>query len=199
MTERQAASTPPLVILDRDGVINHDSDDHIKSPDEWQPIAGSLEAITQLHHEGWRIFVATNQSGLARGLFDLSMLHRIHQKMREGLSEMGSQVDGIFFCPHGPDAGCRCRKPATGLLEDIAARLNQSLASVPLIGDSHRDLAAAAAVGARPMLVLTGKGHGTLSAHQSGAKALPPGTHVFKDLAHAVSHLLHQTPALPGP
>jgi D-glycero-D-manno-heptose 1,7-bisphosphate phosphatase len=182
MTERQAASTPPLVILDRDGVINHDSDDHIKSPDEWQPIAGSLEAITQLHHEGWRIFVATNQSGLARGL-----------------SEMGSQVDGIFFCPHGPDAGCRCRKPATGLLEDIATRLNQSLAGVPLIGDSHRDLAAAAAVGARPMLVLTGKGHGTLSAHQSGAKALPPGTSVFKDLAHAVSHLLHQTPALPGP
>lgn len=199
MTERQAASTPPLVILDRDGVINQDSDDHIKSPDEWQPIPGSLEAITQLHHEGWRIFVATNQSGLARGLFDLSMLHRIHQKMREGLSEMGSQVDGIFFCPHGPDAGCRCRKPATGLLEDIAARLNQSLAGVPLIGDSHRDLAAAAAVGARPMLVLTGKGHGTLSAHQSGAKALPPGTHVFKDLAHAVSHLLHQAPALPGP
>ncbi|MDP4577194.1 MAG: D-glycero-beta-D-manno-heptose 1,7-bisphosphate 7-phosphatase [Burkholderiaceae bacterium] len=199
MTDRLSQPDRPMVILDRDGVINLDSDGHIKSPEEWEPIVGSLEAIGRLNHEGWRVFVVTNQSGLARGLFHLSQLHSIHQKMRERLAETGGQIEAVFFCPHGPDAGCGCRKPAPGLLQDVAARVGHGLEDVPLIGDSHRDLAAAAAVGARPMLVLTGKGQLTLEGHTRGTRPLPAGTQVFRDLCHAADHLLQQSPPLPGP
>jgi D-glycero-D-manno-heptose 1,7-bisphosphate phosphatase len=174
-----------LIILDRDGVINEDSDDYIKCPSEWNPIRGSLEAIARLHRAGWRVVVATNQSGIARKLFDLDTLARIHETMHRRVIESGGLIDAVFFCPHGPDDGCRCRKPLPGMFHDIAGRLHIDLAGVPAIGDSLRDLQAAQAAGASPMLVKTGKGFGTVS-HPAFDRSLP----VFDDLYSAVSHLL---------
>ncbi len=174
-----------LVILDRDGVINFDSDQYIKSPDEWRPIPGSLEAIARLNQSGWRVVVATNQSGVGRGLFVMDTLNAIHDKLHKSLAQVGGRVDAIFFCPHTNADHCECRKPKPGLFREIAARLNADLTDVPAIGDSLRDLQAAAAVGARPILVKTGKGIKT-----AADPALPPGTPVFADLATAVGHLL---------
>jgi D-glycero-D-manno-heptose 1,7-bisphosphate phosphatase len=174
-----------LIILDRDGVINEDSDDFIKSPSEWNPIRGSLEAIARLHRAGWHVVVATNQSGIARKLFDLDTLARIHETMHRRVIESGGLIDAVFFCPHGPDDGCRCRKPLPGMFHDIAERLHINLAGVPAIGDSLRDLQAAQAAGASPILVKTGKGFGTVS-HPDFDRSLP----VFNDLYSAVNHLL---------
>lgn len=174
-----------VVILDRDGVINEDSEEFIKSPSEWKPIRGSLEAIARLHRAGWRVIVATNQSGIARGLFDLDTLARIHQSMHQRVNAAGGLIDAVFFCPHGPDDNCNCRKPKPGLFQDIAARLRIDLAGVPAIGDSLRDLQAALAAGARPILVKTGKGFGTAS-HPD----LPSGIPVYDDLYTAVDALL---------
>ncbi len=174
-----------LVILDRDGVINHDSAAYIKSPEEWKPISGSLEAIALLNQAGYRVLVATNQSGVGRGLFDMATLNAIHDKMHRALSLVGGRVDGIFYCPHTQDAGCACRKPRPGLLDEIARRFGVSLEGVPFIGDSLRDLQAGAAVGAQPVLVLTGKGKKT---RKDGD--LPEGTVIHADLAEAVRSLL---------
>ena len=147
-----------LIVLDRDGVINEDSDEYIKSPDEFIPIPGSLEAIARLPQSGWRVTVATNQSGIARGMYDLATLQRIHDKLYRLLAAQGGQVEAIFFCPHGPQDNCECRKPKPGLFREIERRLQVSLEGVPAVGDSLRDLQAAQAVGARPLLVRTGKG-----------------------------------------
>jgi D-glycero-D-manno-heptose 1,7-bisphosphate phosphatase len=174
-----------LVILDRDGVINHDSDRFIKAPNEWRPIPGSLEAIARLNHAGHHVVLATNQSGVGRGLFEVSMLNAIHDKMHRALAQIGGRIDAIFFCPHAQDANCECRKPKPGLLEEIASRFNVELKGVPNIGDSLRDLQAAVAVGALPMLVLTGKG-----AHTQREGNLPPGTRVYSDLAEAVRSIV---------
>ena len=174
-----------LVILDRDGVINEDSDDYIKSPGEWHPVPGSLAAIARLHRAGWRVVVATNQSGVGRGLFDLDTLMRIHEKMCRTVRDAGGQIDAVFFCPHAPQDHCRCRKPQPGLLIDIAERLRIELTGVPLIGDSLRDLQAARTAGARPLLVKTGKGAATLQ-----HPGLDPDVPVFRDLAGAVDALL---------
>jgi D-glycero-D-manno-heptose 1,7-bisphosphate phosphatase len=152
-----------LVILDRDGVINHDSDEYIKSADEWQPIAGSLEAIAKLNQAGYRVVVASNQSGLARGLFTPDDLNAIHSKMNQKLTEVGGTIEAIFYCPHTQQDDCQCRKPRPGMLYDISNRLGIPLAGVTMVGDSLRDLQAAIAAGARPVLVLTGKGKRTLS------------------------------------
>ncbi|MBU6505248.1 MAG: D-glycero-beta-D-manno-heptose 1,7-bisphosphate 7-phosphatase [Betaproteobacteria bacterium] len=178
----------PLVILDRDGVINFDSDRYIKNPDEWRPIPGSLEAISRLNQAGYRVVVATNQSGIARGLFDLATLNAIHHKMIDALAQHGAVLDAIFFCPHANEARCNCRKPATGLFEEIQQRYNIPLGHVPAVGDSLRDLVAAANAGAQPMLVLTGKGRKTLE-----AGGLPEGTPVFEDLAEAVRAIIGKT------
>jgi D-glycero-D-manno-heptose 1,7-bisphosphate phosphatase len=150
-----------LVILDRDGVINHDSEVYIKSPEEWRPIPGSLDAIARLTQWGYRIVVATNQSGLGRGLFEMDTLNAIHEKMIKAAAQVGGRIDAIFFCPHTNTDKCRCRKPKPGMLEEIAARYNTDLTGVPAIGDSLRDLKAAEAVDAQPMLVLTGMGKKT--------------------------------------
>jgi D-glycero-D-manno-heptose 1,7-bisphosphate phosphatase len=174
-----------LVILDRDGVINEDSDEYIKSPEEWKPIPGSLEAIFRLHRAGWHVVVVTNQSGIARRLFDLDMLVRIHEKMHRCVSEAGGLIDAIFFCPHGPDDNCNCRKPKPGLYLDIARRLRISLHGVPAIGDSLQDLQAASTAGARPILVRTGKGIKTL-----GTTGITNDVPVFSNLASAVDALL---------
>lgn len=173
-----------LVILDRDGVINQDSDQFIKSPEEWRPIPGSLVAIARLNQAGYRVVVATNQSGLGRDLFDMEMLNRIHDKMLKMVAEEGGRIDAIFFCPHTLVDDCRCRKPQPGMLEEIAERYHTDLTGVPVIGDSLRDLQAAVAVGAQPMLVLTGKGRKTLNDPD-----LPPHVPVFAHLAEAVAQL----------
>jgi D-glycero-D-manno-heptose 1,7-bisphosphate phosphatase len=174
-----------LIVLDRDGVINHDSDQFIKSPDEWRPVPGSLEAIARLNHAGYRVVVATNQSGIGRGLFDMAMLNSIHEKMYKALAHAGARVDAIFFCPHTADATCECRKPRAGMLIEIGKRFNTELTGVPCVGDSLRDLQAAEVVGAQPMLVLTGKGEKTL---RDGN--FPKNTVIFPDLTFAVSALL---------
>ncbi|MEJ2554034.1 MAG: D-glycero-beta-D-manno-heptose 1,7-bisphosphate 7-phosphatase [Gammaproteobacteria bacterium] len=176
-----------LIILDRDGVINEDSDDYIKSPEEWRPIPGSLDAIARLTRAGYRIAVATNQSGVARGLFDGDTLQRIHDKMRGAVAATGGEIAAIFFCPHGPDAGCACRKPQPGLLREIGAHFNVDLTGVPAVGDSLRDIQAARAVGARPILVRTGKGEGTVRRGEGLA-----GVAVYPDLAAAVDSLLRE-------
>jgi len=147
-----------LVILDRDGVINHDSDDFIKSPDEWRPIEGSLEAIAALSAAGFEVAVASNQSGVGRKLIDRPTLEAIHGKMRAAVRAAGGDIGRLVYCPHHPDDGCECRKPAPGLLLDLSRQYGVPLTNVPVIGDSTRDLEAAISVGARPILVLTGKG-----------------------------------------
>jgi D-glycero-D-manno-heptose 1,7-bisphosphate phosphatase len=173
-----------LVILDRDGTINEDSDDYIKSPAEWRPIPGSLEAIARLTQAGYRVVVATNQSGIGRGLFDAATLNAIHETLQRAVQQAGGRIDAIFFCPHADAAGCECRKPKPGMLLEIARRLNVPLAGVPMVGDALRDLQAAAAAGARPVLVLTGKGRKT-----QAAGGLPPGTETYPDLAAFAARL----------
>jgi len=174
-----------LIILDRDGVINQDSDDYIKSVDEWQPIAGSIEAIAKLSMNDYRIVVTTNQSGIARGYFDLDALNQMHDKMHKLVNDAGGSIDAVLYCPHGPDEGCDCRKPKPGMLEDIATRLRTDLKSVPVVGDSLRDLQAADAVEARPLLVRTGKGERTIA--KLGDDLVYP---VYEDLAAVVEMLL---------
>jgi D-glycero-D-manno-heptose 1,7-bisphosphate phosphatase len=174
-----------LIVLDRDGTINHDSEQFIKSPDEWRPIPGSLEAIARLNHAGFRVVVCTNQSGLGRGLFDMGTLNAIHDKMHRALALAGGRIDAIFFCPHTADATCDCRKPKSGMLREAGRRFNVDLAGVPVVGDGLRDLLAAEDVGGQPMLVLTGKGEKTL--REGG---FPKNTVTFPDLAFAVSTLL---------
>lgn len=174
-----------LLILDRDGVINQDSEHYIKSPTEWKPIKGSIEAIARLTQAGWRIVVATNQSGIARGLFDTSMLNSIHDAMHKAAIQAGGRIEAIFFCPHAADSNCECRKPKPGMLQAIERRLNIPLAGVPFVGDSLRDVQAAVAAGARPILVLTGKGRKT-----NDAGGLPETTEVFADLAAFAASLL---------
>jgi D-glycero-D-manno-heptose 1,7-bisphosphate phosphatase len=173
-----------LVILDRDGTINQDSDQYIKSPAEWKPIPGSLEAIARLTQGGWRIVVATNQSGIARGLFDMATLNAIHAEMHRAVIQAGGRIDAIFFCPHAADSNCECRKPKPGLLREIGTRLGVELPGVPMVGDALRDVQAAAAVGAKPWLVLTGKGRQTRD-----AGGLPPGTEIAPDLAAIAARL----------
>jgi D-glycero-D-manno-heptose 1,7-bisphosphate phosphatase len=176
-----------LIILDRDGVINYDSEQFIKSPDEWRPIPGSLEAIARLTQSGYRIVIATNQSGLGRALFDMGDLNAIHEKMLKAITAVGGHISAIFYCPHSADSNCRCRKPKPGMFHDIAERFNTDLTGVPAIGDSLRDLKAATAAGCQPILVLTGKGEGT---RKEGN--LPPGTLEFADLSAAVDCLLDE-------
>lgn len=173
-----------LIILDRDGVINQDSDLYIKSVAEWRPIPGSAEAIARLNHAGYRVVVATNQSGISRGLFDTATLNLMHDKMHKLVAQAGGRIDAVFYCPHKNDDHCACRKPAPGMFEEIAKRFRMSLAGVPAVGDSLRDLVASAALGCQPMVVRTGKGAKTLA-----AGGMPEGTLIFDDLAAVAEHL----------
>jgi D-glycero-D-manno-heptose 1,7-bisphosphate phosphatase len=176
-----------LVILDRDGVINHDSDQYIKSPAEWRPIVGSIEAISRLNQNGFRVAIASNQSGIGRGLFDMATLNAINDKMMELVFRQGGRIDAVFFCPHTAIENCNCRKPKTGLYEEIAARFHTELKGVPCVGDSLKDLQSAEAVGGQPILVLTGKGKKT---REDGG--LPRKTLVFADLAEAARNIVAQ-------
>jgi D-glycero-D-manno-heptose 1,7-bisphosphate phosphatase len=181
-----------LIILDRDGVINHESDDDcIRSPDEWIPVPGALQAISRLNQAGYRVIVSTNQSGIARGLFNIMTLNAIHQKMHSAARQVGAEIDAVFFCPHSADDNCACRKPKPGMLHEIARRFDTSLKGVPAVGDSLRDLQSAFIVGCTPYLVLTGKGQKTRS-----MGGLPPGTTIHSDLAAMVEHLLRAGAAI---
>ncbi|MCY1285727.1 D-glycero-beta-D-manno-heptose-1,7-bisphosphate 7-phosphatase [compost metagenome] len=175
-----------LIILDRDGVINQDSDAYIKSLDEWHPIPGAVAAIARLSQAGWTVAVATNQSGLARGYYDTATLESMHARLRQLVAEQGGELGLIVHCPHGPDDGCDCRKPKPGMLRQIAEHYRAPLAGVWFVGDSRGDLEAALAVDCQPVLVKTGKGERTL------ATALPAGTLVFDDLAAVADQLIHE-------
>lgn len=179
-----------LVVLDRDGVINLDSDTYIKSPDEWVAIPGSLEAIARLNQAGYRVAVATNQSGIGRGLFDMAALNAMHMKMHRLAASVGGRIDGVFFCPHTAQDHCDCRKPKPGMLKMIAERFEIEPADTPIVGDALRDLQAGVALGFRPHLVRTGKGEKTLA-----AGGLPEGTKVHDDLRAFVFDFLADEPA----
>jgi D-glycero-D-manno-heptose 1,7-bisphosphate phosphatase len=181
-----------LVILDRDGTINEDRDDFVKSPDEWVPLPGALEAIARLNHAGWHTVIATNQSGLGRGTFDMSTFNGMHAKMNQMLAKQGGRIDAVFFCPHAPDESCTCRKPLPGLFVQIGERFGMSLRDVPVVGDSLRDLQAGVAAGCRPHFVRTGKGARLNDAQLAELCALVPGTVVHADLAAFAEHLVQR-------
>lgn len=174
-----------LVVLDRDGVINYDSVHFIKNTNEWIPIPGSLEAIALLNQNGYRVAIATNQSGISRGLFDMVTLNAIHDKMHRALGQLGGRIDAMFYCPHAAENHCSCRKPKPGMMEEIGKRFGMDMKNVPMVGDALRDLQAGAVLGMQPILVRTGKGESTLATGD-----LPEGTLVFADLAEAVQHII---------
>ncbi|MGV0986010.1 MAG: D-glycero-beta-D-manno-heptose 1,7-bisphosphate 7-phosphatase [Limnohabitans sp.] len=180
-----------LVILDRDGTINRASDEFVKSPEEWQPLPGSLEAISRLNHAGFHVVLATNQSGLGRGLFDMAALNAVHSHMVKMVAAAGGRIDAIFYCPHAPDEGCTCRKPAPGLLHQIQDRYGIDLHGVPYVGDSLRDMQAAQAAGCAPHLVLTGR-HPDVQG-QALPATFPAQTQVHANLSAFVDHLLGET------
>ena len=180
-----------LVILDRDGTINADSDDFVKKPDEWHPLPGALEAIARLNHAGWHVVIASNQSGLGRGLFDVASLNAIHAKMHKMLAAVGGRIDAVFYCPHSPEELCTCRKPLPGLFEQIGSRFGVPLSGVPTAGDSVRDLVAGARAGCEPHLVLTGKSASFAAGGQP--EGLPAGTVLHQDLAVFVDFILART------
>lgn len=185
---------PKLVILDRDGVINRDSPDYVKNADEWEPLPGSLEAIIRLNSAGYKVVIATNQSGLGRGYFTMDDLSEMHTKLRLLLAEKGGLIDAIFVCPHKPEDNCRCRKPAVGMFEEIRSRYKiEQNAKIYAVGDSLRDLQAAAAAGFKPWLVLTGNGEKTRQ-----NPAFDQNTPVSDDLAAMVNTLLSQIDTPPN-
>lgn len=174
-----------LIVLDRDGVINEDLERPVGHPDEWVPLPGSLEAIARLHQAGWHVAVATNQSGIDRGLIALETLHAIHQRMHESVNKVGGKIDVVAFCPHSDSSQCDCRKPAPGMLYTISERLDIDLSTVVLVGDSLRDMQAAMATAATPIIVRTGKGQMTLD-NNKGLEHIP----AYDDLASYVDALL---------
>lgn len=180
-----------LVILDRDGVLNQDSANFIKNPNEWISIPSSLEAVAMLNQSGFRVAIATNQSGISRGLFDMTTLNSIHDKMQRELAQAGGRIDAIFYCPHAADDHCDCRKPRTGMIEEIGRRFSAELDGVAAVGDSLRDLQAFSDAGCQPILVRTGKGEETLLASQTNPeKALPPNTWICADLHDAAQRII---------
>jgi D-glycero-D-manno-heptose 1,7-bisphosphate phosphatase len=179
-----------LIILDRDGTINEDRDDFVKTPDEWVPIPGALEAIARLNHAGWHTVIATNQSGLGRGTFDMATLNAMHTKMNQLLAKQGGRIDAVFFCPHAPEDACGCRKPLPGLFEQIGERFGVALRDVPVVGDSLRDLQAGASVGCAPHLVRTGKGAALDDDQLERLCEQVPGTLVHADLSAFAEHII---------
>lgn len=184
-----------LVILDRDGVINFDSDQFIKSPDEFKIIPGTLESIAKLNQHGIKVVIATNQSGIGRGLFDMDTLNLIHKKLHTSLAEVGGRIEAIFFCPHVDSDNCECRKPKNGMFLEIAETFNISLHGIFAVGDSLRDLQAAFSVGCQPILVLTGKGKNTLKNHNENPQEnseflIPSNTKIFENLTQATDYII---------
>jgi D-glycero-D-manno-heptose 1,7-bisphosphate phosphatase len=181
-----------LVILGRDGVINEYRDDHVKAPEEWVPLPGALEAVARLNHAGWHVVVATNQSGIGRGMIDMASMNAVHAHMMQMLQRAGGRLDAVFFCPHTAEDDCDCRKPLPGMMKQIGQRYGVDLASVPLVGDTLRDLQAAAAAGCAPHLVRTGRAAAWDAATLERALEQSPGAAVHKDLSAFADFLLHR-------
>jgi len=180
-----------LVILDRDGTLNHDSDEYIKSPEEWKALPGALEAVGRLNHAGYHVVLATNQSGLGRGLMDVASLNAIHKQMFKQLAAVGGRIDAIFYCPHTPEDACTCRKPLPGLLDQVAERFGIDIKDVPFVGDSLRDMQAAEAAGCTPHLVLTGKSEALRGSPLP--PTFPASTQMHTDLQAFVDMLLKKS------
>ncbi len=181
-----------FIIFDRDGTLNHDRDDYVTTAEEWVPIDGALEAVAALTQGGWHAVVATNQSGLGRGLFDMATLNQMHLKLNQKLAEKGGRIDAIFFCPHVPSDECDCRKPMPGLLLQIGERYSIDLKNVASVGDSLRDLQAAQAAGCEPHLVRTGKAAKLNEEQLAAMLAQVPGTTVHKDLTAFAEFILRR-------
>ncbi|MEJ5895807.1 MAG: D-glycero-beta-D-manno-heptose 1,7-bisphosphate 7-phosphatase [Aquabacterium sp.] len=179
-----------LVILDRDGTINHEREDYIKSPEEWVPLPGSLEAIARLNHAGWHVVVATNQSGIGRGLFDMVALNAMHAKMNQLLARVGGRVEAVFFCPHTPEDHCTCRKPMPGLFQMIGQRFGRSLDGVPMVGDLPRDVLAAQSVGCEPHLVRTGQAATMPESELQALRQQVPGLTIHPNLSAFADYLI---------
>ena len=181
-----------LVILGRDGILNEYREDHVKSPLEWVPVPGALEAVSRLNHAGWHAVVATNQAGIGRGMIDMSSINAIHAHMNRRLMEQGGRIDAVFFCPHTPEEHCDCRKPLPGMLLDIAHRYGADLATVPMVSDTLRDLQAAQAAGCEPHLVLSGRAAGMDPATIARCLEQVPRTQVHASLAEFADRLLRR-------
>lgn len=183
---------PKLIILGRDGILNQFREDHVKEPDEWEPIPGALEAVAKLNHAGWHVVLATNQSGIGRGLVDMASVNAVHLHMIRLLATKGGRIDAVFFCPHAPEDACACRKPLPGMMRDIAHRYGADLKNVPMVADTLRDLEAARAAGCPPHLVRTGRARLATSTELAQWVAAVPGTLVHDDLASFAQHLLQR-------
>jgi D-glycero-D-manno-heptose 1,7-bisphosphate phosphatase len=188
-----------LLILDRDGTLNRSRDDYVASADEWEPLPGALEAVARLNQGGWRVVLATNQSGIGRGMFDMASLNAIHTKMHRSFAAVGARVEAVFFCPHAPEDACHCRKPAPGLFEQVGARFSVALAGVPAAGNSLRHVQAGASAGCPAHLLLTGKSEHLRDARsevpETAISGLPQGTRVHLDLAAFADWLIAQQEA----
>jgi D-glycero-D-manno-heptose 1,7-bisphosphate phosphatase len=189
---------PRLVILGRDGILNVYREDHVKSPDEWEPIPGALEAVARLNHAGWHTVIATNQSGIGRGMIDMASINAVHQRMMQCLAEVGGRLDAVFFCPHTPEDNCECRKPKPGLMKQIAQRYGIEPRTVPMVADTLRDLHAARAAGCEPHLVRTGRAAGLSDAQVVEMVQQVPATEVHDSLNDFVDFLLERAHVPPS-
>ncbi|MFN0186780.1 MAG: D-glycero-beta-D-manno-heptose 1,7-bisphosphate 7-phosphatase [Aquabacterium sp.] len=190
-----------LVILGRDGILNRYRDDHVKSPQEWEPLPGALEAVARLNHAGWHAVVATNQSGIGRGMIDMAAVNAVHGQMMKRLWAVGGRIDAVFFCPHAPEEHCLCRKPLPGLMREIAARYGVSLSQVPMVADTVRDLTAARSAGCEPHFIRTGRASNLSDQDAQALASEVPGSTVHADLAAFADHMLlrdHVMPSGPG-
>ena len=183
---------PKLIILGRDGILNEFREDHIKSPEEWVPVPGALEAVARLNHAGWHVVVATNQSGIGRGMIDMAAVNAVHAHMLRALQALGGRIDAVFFCPHTPDDGCDCRKPLPGMAREIGRRYGVDLRQVPMVGETLRDLQAARAAGCEPHLVRSGRAKALDAAQLASLLEQVPGTFVHSDLGELATHLLER-------
>lgn len=183
---------PKLIILGRDGILNEFREDHIKAPEEWVAVPGALEAVSRLNHAGWHVVVATNQSGIGRGMIDMSSVNAVHAHMLRKLQALGGRIDAVFFCPHTAQDDCDCRKPMPGMLLDIGRRYGVDLAMVPMVCDTLRDLQAAQAAGCEPHLVRSGRAAPLDAGQLAGLIEQVPGTFVHTDLAELASHMLER-------
>jgi D-glycero-D-manno-heptose 1,7-bisphosphate phosphatase len=181
-----------LIILGRDGILNEFRDDHIKAPEEWVPVPGALEAVSRLNHAGWHVVVATNQSGIGRGMIDMAAVNAVHAFMLRSLQALGGRIDAVFFCPHTPEDQCDCRKPLPGMAQEIGRRYGVDLAMVPMVGDTLRDLQAAQAAGCEPHLVRSGRAAALDAAQLASLVEQVPGTTVHRDLGELAAHLLER-------
>jgi D-glycero-D-manno-heptose 1,7-bisphosphate phosphatase len=183
---------PRLVILGRDGILNVYREDHVKAPDEWEPIPNALEAVARLNHAGWHTVIATNQAGIGRGMIDMASINAVHQRMMQRLHEVGGRLDAVFFCPHTPEDNCECRKPKPGLMKQIAQRYGIEPRTVPMVADTLRDLQAAQAAGCQPHLVLSGRAAHVDEAQLQQMLVAVPQTQVHTSLAAFAEHLLRR-------